>query len=1595
MIKLNARGDTSPRMMQAAQSKEQTPAFVNRRSAPALQAIRRLTAHRGAYFSRITRTLALAVLVLLTCATARAQVYTNDFDGSSVVSTNVSAAAWTGGATGTSLCGANGLVSPGSGTSYNFSIILTVAPGYQMQITSISADMRRSSLGGSYSNAQVKIGAANYGTAATPGFLGCVNPGGVATVSGLTGAQTISFSGTKPNSESISLDNVQIQGTITCVSPSAFSVSNPTPAACGSAAISLSGSQSGVNYQLYVSTMAAPSPAAVGAPVPGTGSALSWPGMLPGTYTVVGSTGSCQTNMTGSAIIKENPSVYTVSGSGNICQNPPGGTMPIALSGSQIGVNYQLYNGASAVSPAQIQAGNGAALTFTASAAGTYTVKAESSATVCGPVVMTGSAVVTVSQPTASIVSNNGEFCSGGGNGIWTISGTALAVVSYTVTGGAPGTPYSNTVNVQPDGSATITVNGVTANTTVTLNSVQNTTGSNGCTQNITSQSSILVVRPALTASIAASESVCEGDNFSNITVTANTGTSYARTVYYSRRTNSGAYSSQSPLSFGSGVSSVNVSVSGINPSALGTDYTYRLDSIRYNTAPNCVVPLNQTITKTVKPRPVFSFEMNGVALHAGASDTICMQPAGGTIQFNITNTTAGYTYSVTRNGAPFGSSGTVNNNGSGLVQSINFSPAGTYEVTVNNTVNGCSKVLTYTVIELPRPAIAYYVNGQVVTNGSTIQLCSGQTGVRDSLVSASGSVFSITGSSLFNASGSIPGSGAYTSTQSAPSVSSITNYSATITLSANPMLSSGCDSTISFNVQVNPLPVLSSNVYYNNQLVAAESTVEMCEDANPVIRITGTPGHTVEIHYNKGTSLGSFTQLQTGVIGTNGEYVWNSANGTFGNDWTSNFDQYCSSPTRMFYHIEVKNPNTWCGNTFDFKAKINQKPSIRVGYAYNNNTTSMSSFGSTGTAINAPSDTVSVCYNAGSSDLKFFFNWDAAHNISAFDEVCGSGGATNTILFELRKGGVSGTLVHSGSLTASGVNSTIQVPVTAGSSGLYTLIVKNSDNGMMSGVVCDSIRSFWVKANAAPVYTFIETNTVATPGADITAPITGATASSANPVKFCEGYFKSVTISGAVGQTYWITRVSGPGTAQNFGSSGSPLALTPGGSTHQFNTLAVGVHHYLLTVMSAPGACPAYRSFQVQITEMPKPVLKVNGATVTPGSTHNFCQEEVTHYTISGIPTGIPYQFYQGSTMIASGISASVESSVITLVSQPNLAGPYTIKVNNTATSSCDSSYSFNVTVTDRPDITIDSVKNVMVCNGDNSGVLYYHYVAQGSATVNTKLFRNGTQVLNSTSANQALALSTTNLYGGSYLLVIASNGCADSAEFTITEPATPVLLQVKGTDTACGVAMGSVTFSVQGGSPSYAVKIFVGATTTIAQQTVLPNADTGYTFAGLSPGAYTIQVTDALGCTKTATFTINSCSAPDIVPVANMASNNYSLAGTTSLPIQLRLYNIGQVNSNGTISAGFLLPAGFSIANTGLTPGWTVSTSGPVTILTSTSAVVPSGATPLVVSGNIILTGSTSKGIYGVVIQVAPGSGGETNSSNNTTNTIINVID
>ena len=136
-------------------------------------------------------------------------------------------------------------------------------------------------------------------------------------------------------------------------------------------AVGLSGSQTGVNYQLVRD-----SSINVGSAVAGTGSALNFGNQTAsGTYTVVAtSNGSCVSNMKGNAIVSVTPLplLFNVTGGGAYCSGGAG--LPVGLDGSQSGVSYQLKrNGSNVGSPVT---GTGSAISFgNQTAAGTRTGK--------------------------------------------------------------------------------------------------------------------------------------------------------------------------------------------------------------------------------------------------------------------------------------------------------------------------------------------------------------------------------------------------------------------------------------------------------------------------------------------------------------------------------------------------------------------------------------------------------------------------------------------------------------------------------------------------------------------------------------------------------------------------------------------------------------------------------------------------------------------------------------------------------------------------------------------------------------------------------------------------------------------------------------------------------------------------------------------------------------------------------------------------------------------------------------------------------------------------------------------------------------------
>ena len=203
--------------------------------------------------------------------------------------------------------------------------------------------------------------------------------------------------------------------------------------------IGLSGSQTGVRYQLYLGATL------VGGFVAGTGTAISF-----GLLTTVGSpyvaiatdtTTGCMSTMSGTPVVVINPLpfVYTVTGGG---YSSGGAGVNIGLNGSQTGVNYQLYNGG--IPAMSALAGTGSAVDFgPQTAAGTYMVMAINVTTGCADS-MVGSATVAICTPNpifgpSSVCSLPATFTvsDAAAGGTWSTSNSVLATINP-ITGPTP-----------------------------------------------------------------------------------------------------------------------------------------------------------------------------------------------------------------------------------------------------------------------------------------------------------------------------------------------------------------------------------------------------------------------------------------------------------------------------------------------------------------------------------------------------------------------------------------------------------------------------------------------------------------------------------------------------------------------------------------------------------------------------------------------------------------------------------------------------------------------------------------------------------------------------------------------------------------------------------------------------------------------------------------------------------------------------------------------------------------------------------------------------------------------------------------------------
>lgn len=319
------------------------------------------------------------------------------------------------------------------------------------------------------------------------------------------------------------------------------------------------------------------------------------------------------------------------------------------------------------------------------------------------------------------------------------------------------------------------------------------------------------------------------------------------------------------------------------------------------------------------------------------------------------------------------------------------------------------------------------------------------------------------------------------------------------------------------------------------------------------------------------------------------------------------------------------------------------------------------------------------------------------------------------------------------------------------------------------------------------------------------------------------------------------------------------------GSTSEDLSGLAAGSY----TVTISENSCSTQTTFVVNnAANLPIPTVVPTPATC------NLNNGSIDASVTTGVP---PYTFLWSN-------GATTED----LVNLPT--GNYVLTV--TAANGCTNTVSATINTSNAPTASIQTVSNVN-CFGGNNGAA----TAMGSG---------GNGPYSYQWSNGTTTAAANNLIAGTYIVTITdASNCTASASVTITQPA-PLLPNASATgETAFGANDGTATANPSGGTPAYNYSWSNGGTT--------------QTIANLTPGAYTVSVTDTKGCITIQTVNVNAygCSLMPSVSSTNVSCYGFS-DGLASVTLTGAANPITYTWSNGaTTQSVNNLPPGFYTVN------------------------------------------------------------------------------
>ncbi|NBR14299.1 MAG: hypothetical protein EBU01_06915, partial [Crocinitomicaceae bacterium] len=1093
----------------------------------------------------------------------------------------------------------------------------------------------------------------------------------------------------------------------------------------------------------------------------------------------------------------------TISGTTTVCQ---GGTAPTITftnpTSAPITVTYNINSGTTDFT-ININGNTSNTVTVPTTTSGTYIYNLESVVFQTGSpclAIITGSATVTVSPTnTVSAPSSNPTVC----------LNTAITPITLTTTGA---TGIGAATGLPTGVSASFSGNTITLSGTPTASGTFNysipLTG--GC--GIVNATGTITVRPAPTATISGTATVCQNESAPSITFT-NPGLS---DVIVSYNINGGA--TQTIAVTAGSTATVTV------PTTANGTFIYNLVSAVFTNSPTCSTTLTGSATITVSQAPTATISGPTAVCQNATSPVITFtnpRPIDEIVTYTLNGVSATITVAANSTNTVTVPTGTATTYTYALV-SVVYSGSGS-----------CSATLSGTAVITVNPAPTATVSG-------TTTVCQGDAQPTIIFTNTQTSAVVITyNTGGANSSFSLPGLGTQGFNVPTTTPTTVTYNLVGVAFSGGTGCSAVLNSSATVTVSSGPTATISGST-------------TVCQGATaPTLTFTNPTSAPITVTYNINFGSTDFT-INIAANSTNTVTVPTSSSGTF------------------IYNLEtvIFQSGSPCLATVSGNATVTISPNNTVSLASSNPTVCI------GTAITPVTFTTTGAAGIGTpTGLPSGVSAALSGNTIT---VSGTPTQSGTFNYSIPLSGGCSTVNATGTITVNAVPTvtlsgttavcqddnppvvtftnpqnqaiTVTYSITGGPNANVNIAANSSEVVALPSTSAIGTFTFGVVSVSYQSGAACTNNSVSSTAVFTVNPAPSATISGTSTV--CQNSSYNLTMNNPTTSNVTVTYNIN-------GGSNQTATLTPGNNSIHVTTSATGTFSYnLVSVQYTSGSpCPRTISGNAIVTVNPSPTVTVTG-------TQTVCQGNVANNVVISNPQSSTVTVVYSVTGVAGTTTTTISGNNQATISNISTASAGTITYTIVSVAYTTGAGCINTNVGQSAVITVNPLPTVtsLAGNACSGAAVNYPLVSSPSGGTFTWYAQTNANVTGETEqANQVTSSTITDVLTTgagvtatvTYIVRPTVAGCVGTDYQVIITVSPPPTAPITGTaiQPTCATPTGSVPLSGLPASGSWTVTASPGGAT-------ITGTGTTANFTGLAAGTYTFTVTS--GCTSPASSSV-----------------------------------------------------------------------------------------------------------------------------------------